>query len=81
MHFTIESDESPLRSDDKLEVAEDIRRGDIVWFDRITPTQVVLRVVPPDRVASFPHPKWRIDGGSARGSLKLSLLESFKENV
>ena len=77
----IESDGPlPFEVDDVVETAEAIRRGSIVWFDRIGPHTVVIRVLSPEQLGAFRGKAYRVDRGAEPGAIRLTLLDRTTEN-
>jgi hypothetical protein len=60
---------------DEVEAVDNIRLGDIVFFDRTGPKTVALRALSPEEAAKISGKKYRIDRGSKPGSFKLTQLE------
>jgi hypothetical protein len=56
---------------DEVEIGGAIRRGDIVWFDRVSPHKVVMRVA----VGAVNGPYYRIDRGAEPDVLRLVAVE------
>lgn len=67
MSLQFNGDLQPLQTEDILEVVDTARRGDIVWFDRIGPQSVLMRVIPDGELENFRLPMWRIDRGEEPG--------------
>lgn len=65
------SDPIPLEPGDTLSIVTDIRRGDLVCFERVAPTLVHLRALPDDEAASHDGPLYRIDRGIEPGTVML----------
>jgi hypothetical protein len=59
------------REGDVVEIGDPIRRGDIVWFDRVAADKIVMRVAG-DAAGG---PRYRIDRGSEPDLLKLVAVE------
>lgn len=74
MQFEIEGP-APKQLGEVVQTADAIRRGDVVWFERIAPGEVLMRVVPPEQVAAFAAAKYRVDRGAQPGTIKLMYLE------
>jgi hypothetical protein len=66
MKFEIDGPLSILEGD-QIDIVDDIRRGDIVWFDRIPPNKLVMRIAS----ASIEEQCYRIDRGDDPDALKL----------
>lgn len=64
------SDPIDLQPGDHLEATTEIRRGDVVCFERTAPDRVLLRALTPDELASHDGPAYRIDRGE--GGLTLT---------
>lgn len=58
---TLRPDE--LAPGDTLTTATEIRRGDVVAFERTAPAEVTLRAVGPDEQAAHAGPLYRVDRG------------------
>src|SRR5687767_12176072 len=54
----------------EIEIGDDVRRGDIVWFDRISPQKLVMRLV----TGQVNGQVYQIDDGSDPDSIKLIAL-------
>lgn len=65
------SDPLPLEPGDTVAIVTDIRRGDLVCFERVTATQVHLRALTGDEAASHDGPLYRIDRGAEPGTVML----------
>lgn len=75
MSLQFDGEFQPLQPEDILEMADTICRGDIVWFDRIGPQSVLMRIVPDGELENFSHPVWRIDRGKEPGTTILTPCE------
>lgn len=67
---------SPLDSDDELLIVDEIRqggirRGDIVYFERVGPKKVEMRVLSSEGARSFTGRKYRVDWSSQPKRVKL----------
>lgn len=65
------SDPLPLGPGDTVAIVTDVRRGDLVCFERVTPTEVHLRALTDDEAAGHAGPLYRIDRGTEPGTLML----------
>jgi hypothetical protein len=72
MRLEIEGIES-FEEGDEIAIGDTIRVGDIVWFDRVEPHKVVLRVVTEPAPASGIC--YRIDRGSAPDVVRLVVFQ------
>lgn len=63
---------SPLQADDKVETADDIRRGDIVGFEWVSADTVVMRALSQEEADEWLSRKYRIDRGSKPGVFQLT---------
>ena len=62
---------SPAGTGDEIVVVDEIRRGDIVWFERVEPQKLALRILCSDMADTFSGNRYRIDRGSQPGTIKL----------
>jgi hypothetical protein len=68
----LEVDGPPFaEEDDLVEIGDPIRRGDIVWFDRVAPQKVIMRLA----VGEVSGPRYRIDRGGEPDVFKLIVVE------
>lgn len=51
-----------LREGDTLTVVDDVDVGDVVYFERLSPTSVVARVMTEDLLPSFTGPLFTLSG-------------------
>ncbi|MGO8749509.1 MAG: hypothetical protein ACLQNE_26420 [Thermoguttaceae bacterium] len=61
----------PFDVDDVVETTEEIRRGQMVWFDRIGRHRVVVRVLSAEEASIFAGDAYRLDRGRQPGSIRL----------
>jgi hypothetical protein len=63
---------SPLEANDKVEIADDIRRGDIVCFERLSADTVAMRTLSKEEAKTWPSRTYRIDRGKNPGGFQLT---------
>jgi hypothetical protein len=66
MRFEIEGPEF-VNEGDEIEIGDAIRLGDVVWFDRVEPHRVVLRLVAEHATGIC----YRVHRGSATDAVRL----------
>jgi hypothetical protein len=71
MRFEIEG-EAFLREGDELELGDSIRRGDLVWFDRVESQRVVMRLV----TGSASGTQYRVERGAEPDMWRLVAIVS-----
>jgi hypothetical protein len=73
-----ESEGSPLSvgEDAEIEIGDSIRRGDIVWFDRVAPQKLVMRIAS----ATVEAHRYRIDRGHEPDVLRLIAVDESPPN-
>lgn len=68
----IEIDGPPFGEEgDDVTIGDEIRSGDTVWFERVAPNQLVMRVVP----KGIDGLRYRVTAGSEPGSLRLTAID------
>jgi hypothetical protein len=65
---------SPTEVGDFTLFMDDFCDGDTVWFDRIGPQMYGMRLLLPEQALAFQGKRYRIDRGSAPGSIKITFL-------
>jgi hypothetical protein len=70
MRFEVEGPPFAVEGDE-VEIGDPIRRGDVVWFERVAPGMVVMRVA----VGVVSGPCYRINRGSEPDVLRLVVVE------
>ncbi len=64
-----------LGPDDELLIGDDIRRGNVVYFDRVDDHKVVMRTLAEADLASFPGRAYRAERGDPDCALKFTRLK------
>lgn len=62
----------PTEVGDEVQVVDEIRRGDVVWFERVGPKHVLMRVFEEARDGHCSGRKYRVERGSRPGVIKLT---------
>lgn len=59
-----------LEVGDEVDVVTDIRRHDIVCWERVAERKLIMRSLSPEEAAAYAGRKFRVDAGDEPGSLK-----------
>jgi hypothetical protein len=62
---------SPIGPNDNVEITDAIRIGDVVYFERIAPEEIVLRVLILEKAGDYVGKKYRIERSDRPGALTL----------
>lgn len=65
------SDPVDLQPGDRIEMATEIRRGDVVCIERVAPDRVRFRAIPPEEPKLCSGALYRIDRNDASGQIVL----------
>jgi hypothetical protein len=59
-----------LKVGDEVEVTTDIRRLDIVCWERVSETKLLMRALSPEEAAAYSGRKFQVDKGDEPGTMK-----------
>lgn len=64
-----------LKLGDEVDVVTEIRRYDIVCWERVSENKLIMRTLSPEEAAIYPGRKFQVDKGEESGSINYIEIE------